>query len=125
MRLAAMPLRATSARSRCARGIILTRYAMCRFEFRKELLGIAPMSVPGLLAALADAFTSIGAGCNVKQSLIGSSILYDSLGLAIHRKHHGPLALFELLHEIPRAAAECGERLNVLGDIEHTASYNY
>src|ERR1039457_4985904 len=98
---------------------------MGRFEFGKELLGIASVSLPGLLKALADAFTSIGAGCNVEQSLIGSSILYDSLGLALHRKHNGPLALLELLHKVPRAAAECRERLNVLGDIEHTASYDY
>src|ERR1035437_3574316 len=107
------------ARSRCARGMILTRYAACGFEFSKELLGVTPLSSLGLLQALADAFSSVGAGSDIEQALIGSRILHDGFSLALDREHDGPLALLELFHEIARAAAESGQRLNVFRDIKH------
>jgi hypothetical protein len=69
--------------------------------------------------ALADGFEYIGAGGHVQQALIGFGILDDGLGLALNRKHYGPLAFLEMPHEIPGSAPKCRERLNVLGDIDH------
>jgi hypothetical protein len=100
-------------------GMILIRYAMRGFECCEELLGVAALSLLGLLNALADAFVSVGAGCDIEQSLIRSGILDDGFGLALHSEHHWPLALLEVLHKIPRSAAKRRERLNVLGDIKH------
>src|ERR1035437_2248016 len=104
-------------RSRSARGMILTRYSMRGFEFGEKLLSVAPSSLPGLQQSLANPFASVGAGGDVEQPLIGSGILDDGLGFALHCQHHGPLAFLELLHEIPGAPAKSGERLNVLGDV--------
>src|ERR1035438_2158313 len=113
------------ARSRSARGMILTRYSMRGFEFREELLNVAPLPKPGLVQALPDSFASVGAGCDVEQPLIGSGVLDDGLGFALDCQHHGPLAFFELLHEISGAPAKSRERLNVLGDVKHMAASNY
>jgi len=63
------------------------------FEFREELVGVAALSSLGLLQALADAFASVGAGCDIEQPLICPGILDDGFGLAFHGEHHGPLAL--------------------------------
>jgi hypothetical protein len=99
--------------------MIFIRYAMRGFEIREELLGVAALSLLGLLQALSDAFVSVGAGRDIEEPLIRAGILDDGLGLTFHREHHRPLALFEVLHEIPRSAAKRRQRLNVLGDIEH------
>ena len=95
--------------------MILTRYAVCGFEFGKELLGVAPLSSLGLLQALADAFSSIGAGSDIEQALIGSRILHDGFSLAFDGEHDGLLALLELLHKIARAAAESRRVPNAWG----------
>jgi hypothetical protein len=57
---------------------------MSGFEFGEELLGIATLSTAGLLQTLANSFASVGAGCNIEQSLIGSGILDDSRGFPFH-----------------------------------------
>src|ERR1039458_1550758 len=99
--------------------MVLTRYAVCGFEFGEEFLGVAPLSSLGLLQALADAFSSIGAGSDIEQALIGSRILQDGFSLAFDGEHDGPLVLLELFHEIARAAVESGQRLSVFRDIKH------
>src|SRR5579872_3901498 len=108
-----------AARSRSARGMILTRHAMRGFEFGEELFHVTALALLCLFKALADAFASVGLGCDVEQALIGPSVLDDGFGLAFDGEHHGSLALLELLHEVAGTAAEGGERLDVLGDIKH------
>src|ERR1035437_1186077 len=114
-----------ASRSRPARGMMLIRYAMLCPELGKERPDGSPFSAACFIDPLANGFVYVGAGCDVEKALIGGRILDDGLSLAIHREYHGPLALFELTHKIPRAASKCRERLNVLGDIEHLASTHY
>jgi hypothetical protein len=78
-----------------------------------------------VIKPLLDSFVYVSAGGDIQKALIGSGILHDGLGFPLDREHYGPLAFLELPHEIPRPAAECGERLNVLGDIQHRASYDH
>ena len=59
------------------------------FEFGGELLGVAPFSLPGLLDALSDTFTSVGAGRAVEQTLIGLHGLYDQFQVS----HDFPIRL--------------------------------
>ena len=81
------------------------------FEFREELLGVATLSSLGLLQSLADAFASVGAGCDIEQPLISSGILHNGFGLAFHCENDWPLTLLEVLHKIPRPTAKRRERL--------------
>src|ERR1035438_8562602 len=101
--------------------MILTRYAVRGIGFGKEVLGVAPLSSFGLLQALPDAFSSIGAGSDIEQALIGTRVLHDGFSVAFDGEHDGPLALLELFQKIARAAAESGQRLNVFRDIKHWA----
>src|ERR1017187_435717 len=106
-------------RSRSARGMNLSLYAMSSFEFGKKILGVAPFPLPCLLQALADAFAGIGASRDIEQSLIGFCVLYDCRGSAFHGEDYRAFALSELFHKIAGAATERGERLNILGDVQH------
>jgi hypothetical protein len=76
-------------------------------------------SVGYVITALTDAFHGVGIGRNVEQALIGVGILHDSRCFALHRKHHGALALLELFHEVAGTSAEGCQRLDVLGDVQH------
>src|ERR1700723_2892150 len=109
------------ARSLCARRVILTRYAMRGFEFGKEILDVAAFAPLCLAEALANALTGIAAGSEVKEALIGLGILNHGNSLASHREHNGAFALLELLHEVAGPAAESGQRLDILRNIEHAA----
>ena len=68
-------------RSRSARGIILTRYAMRGFEFGKEFLHVSTFALLILYQALANAFASVGEGGDVEQQLsvicVEHGFLYD------------------------------------------------
>jgi hypothetical protein len=72
-----------------------------------------------VIKALTDTFRGVGTGRNVEQALIGLGILHDSRCFALHRKHHGALALLELFHEVAGTSAEGCQRLDVLGDVQH------
>ena len=82
-------------------GMNSTRNSMSGFEFSEELLSVSPVSLPGLVQALANSLAGVGAGRDVEQPSISSGILDDGLGFALYCKHHGPPAFLELLHKIP------------------------
>lgn len=86
--------------------MILTRYTMHGFELGEELFGIESQPLPGLLQALTDPFARIGTGGDIEQAPIGLRILQDGRGFAFHSKHHRAFALFDLLQEFARTAAE-------------------
>src|SRR5216683_6615481 len=91
-----------SARSRSARGVMLTRYAMPGFELFEKLPCRPDLSFPRVLQPLTDAFFCVGAGGNVEQALISSGVLHDGFCLSFHGKHHralAPLKLFRLKTE--------------------------
>src|SRR5580698_7222238 len=102
------------ARSRRARGMILTRYAMRGFEFGEEFLDVAALAPLCLAEALADARGGVGAGGDVEESLIRLGVLNHGGRLAFHREHNGAFALLELLHKVAGPAAESGQRLDIL-----------
>src|ERR1035437_3677021 len=106
------------ARSRSAREVMLTRYAMLGLELVEKLPRRADLSFFRVLQSLADTFLCVGTGGNVEQSLIGVGVLHDGCGLPLHRKHHGTLASFQLFHEVAGPAAERGQRLDVLRDVQ-------
>jgi hypothetical protein len=83
-----------------------------KYVFRR-----ASTSMGYVIKPLPDAFHGIGAGCNVKQALIGFCVLHNRRCLPLYRKYYGALALFELFHKVARPAAEGGQRLNVLGNV--------
>src|SRR6478609_9642327 len=84
------------ARSRSAREVMLTRYAMGRVELVEKLPCRLEFSFFRVFKALTNSFLGIGLGGKVEQMLIGFSVLNDRRGLAIHRKHHGAFAFFQL-----------------------------
>ena len=68
--------------------------------------------------ALPDSLKRIGLCGNVEQALIDFRILHDRFRFSIHCKNQRFLRLFEMLHELPWIAPECGHRLNVFLDVE-------
>src|ERR1019366_10442457 len=94
------------ARSRSARGIMLTRNAMLRLELGKKFPSGSSLPAARFFEPLADALVHIGLRGDVQQALIGLGVLHDCLSLALDREHHGALALLELLHEIAGATTE-------------------
>ena len=92
---------------------------MSGFELRKELLCVPASTLIRLLQALTNSFVSVCFGCYVKQRLIGICVLDNCSRLAIDRQHHWALALLQLLHELTGAPSECGDRLRILGNVQH------
>src|SRR5216684_1902143 len=88
-------------RSRWARGMILTRYAMRGFEVRKEFRGVAAQPGPRLSQSLADSFASVSMGGDIKKPLIRFRILHNRCSLALNGQDDRPLIFFEQLHELP------------------------
>src|SRR6266540_1378833 len=95
---------------------------MLCFELSKELFDVTAFPALGLFEALTDAFIRIGAGRDVEEALIGLRVLHYRGSPALHRQYDGALTLPELFHEVAGAAAERGQRLNILGDVEHGMS---
>src|SRR5260370_23967064 len=79
------------SRSRSAREVMFTTYAMPGFELGEKLPHGPSLSFFRLVQALADAFLRISVGGNVEQALIGFGVLHDGRRLPLHRKHHGPV----------------------------------
>jgi hypothetical protein len=114
--------RKSETKSRSAREVMLTRYAMRGFEFAEELLRRPGSSLAGVFQSLTDAFSRVSLRGDIKQALVSLRILNDSRSFAVNGQHNRTFALFDLLEEFARSAAEGGERLNVGGDIEHEGS---
>lgn len=68
--------------------------------------------------ALSDTLKCIGLCGDVEQALIGFGILDDCFRLSVDRKNQRFLRFLELLHELPRIAAERRHRLNVFFDVK-------
>src|ERR1700722_12112179 len=107
------------ARSRSARAVRLTRYAMRGFEILEKLPRRPDFPLFCILQPLPDALLGIGIGGNIEQPLVRLGILHDGGGLTFHRKHHRSLILLELFHEVAGPATERCKRLNILGDVDH------
>jgi hypothetical protein len=73
-----------------------------------------------VLKPLADTLNRVGLRSDVEQALIGFSILHNRFRFAVNGKNQRPLGFLEALHEFSRIAAECGHRLNVFLNVEHT-----
>jgi hypothetical protein len=69
--------------------------------------------------ALPDSLKCVGLRGDVEQALIGFGILDDRFRLSIDGKNQRFLRFLELLHELPRIAAERRHRLNVFFDVKH------
>ena len=89
------------------------------FEIHEKLPRWPELPSLCVLQALTNTLLGIGARGDIEQALVGLSILYDSRRLPLHGQHHGALGFLELLHEVAGSAAECGQRLDVVRDIEH------
>src|SRR5579863_6426113 len=108
------------SRSRTARSISLTKYAMLGAEFFQGPSRGFVSAALQVLHALANALAGIGAGGDVEEPLIGPGILHHRLGFTVHGNDHRAFALLELLHEFAGPPAEGSERLNVLLQIERS-----
>src|SRR5216684_4798754 len=73
-----------SARSRSARGPMLTPYAMLGFEFLEELVYWPHPSLSRILQTLPDTFLSVGAGGDIEQALICLRVLNHRCSFAVH-----------------------------------------
>jgi len=89
------------------------------FECGEEFLDVKAFAPLCVVEALADALAGVGAGSEVEEALIGLGVLNHSGSLAFNREHNGAFALLELLHKIAGSAAEGGQRLDILRNIEH------
>jgi hypothetical protein len=90
------------------------------FEFGKEFLHVSTFALLGFFEALANAFASVGKGGDVEESLIRLGILHNSGGLASDREHNRPFGFLKVFQKVARPAAEGGQRLDILCDIEHS-----
>src|SRR5271165_2418524 len=88
-------------------------------DFFESLARRPGAALGDVIKPLADSLMDIRLGGDVQQTLVGLRILDYGFGFAFDREHHGPLGLLKLFHEVARAAAERGERLDVLGDVKH------
>jgi hypothetical protein len=70
---------------------------MAAAELGEYLFSWPSPTVSDVVQALPDRFVNIGSSGDVEQSLIGLSVLHDSLSLAVDGQHYWPLALLELL----------------------------
>ena len=98
--------RYTWARSRWARAVRLTRYAMLGFEAVEKLPRWPDLPLFRVLQPLPDALLLIRAGGNVEQALIGFGVLHDGRDLPFHREHRRALAFFQSLHKVARTARQ-------------------
>jgi hypothetical protein len=73
-----------------------------------------------VLKALADSLKRVGLSRDVEEALIGFGILHDRFRFAVNGKNQRPLGFLEMLHEFSGIAPECGHRLNVFLNVEHT-----
>src|SRR5216684_1647236 len=106
--------------SRRARSANLTRYGMVAPKHLQCFTGGTHTTLLCVFEALPDALKCSGLCGDVEQALIGFRILHDRFRLSIDRKNQRLLRLFEMLHELPWIAPECGHRLNVFFDVKHT-----
>src|SRR5208283_2251406 len=72
------------ARSRSARAVRLTAYAMRGFEVREKLPRRPELALLGVLQALTDSLLGIGTRCDVEQLLVGCGVLHDGRRPALH-----------------------------------------
>jgi hypothetical protein len=93
---------------------------MSGFKLGEELSKRPSSASCGVTQALTDSFTGVGLGRNIEQPLVCFRILDDRSSLSLDSEHHRPLTPLELLHEVAGAAAKRRERLDVLGDVEHS-----
>jgi hypothetical protein len=98
---------------------------MPRLELSKEIANGPAFSATRFFESLTDALPGIGAGSDIKKALVGLRILHDRGGLPLHRQYYWTLASVQLLHEVTGAAAERGQRMDILRDIEHDSAFLY
>src|SRR5229473_1220834 len=106
--------------SRKARLVSLTRYFMDAAEHFQSFTRRTYAAFLYVLKPLTDTLNRVGLRSDVEQALIGFSILHNRFRLAVNGKNQRPLGFLEALHEFSRIAAECGHRLNVFLNVEHT-----
>jgi len=97
--------------------MILTRYAILGFKFRKELFDVAAFPLLGLFQALADSLENLRAGADVEQALVSLGVLHNRRRFTLNGQDDGALALLELFPKVAGAAPEGGPRMDVLGDV--------
>src|ERR1700745_49288 len=105
--------------SRRARSASLTRYRMVAAERVQSFTRGTHATLLYVFDTLPDSLKCVGLGGDVEQALIGFGILNDGFRLSIDGKNQRLLRFLELLHELPRIAAECRHRLNVFFDVKH------
>jgi len=106
------------AKSRCARAVMLTRYAILGFKLVEKLSDWSCTAMCYVVEPLANTFLSIGARGNVEQTLIGFGVLHDRCSFAVNREHYRAFGLLELFHEVAGRPAKCSQRLNVTSDVQ-------
>src|SRR5271168_988925 len=92
---------------------------MLNIEFREKIARGACAAFADVFQSLANSFARVGCRCDVEQPLVGFCILDNGGGFALHCEDYRALAPLELFEEVRRAAAEGGQRLNILSEIEH------
>jgi hypothetical protein len=80
----------------------------------RPLAALGPVFQP-----LAERFVDVRPGSNVQQPLIGLRILYHGSGSAFNRQDNRALTFAQALHKVRGIAAEAGQRMDVLGNVEH------
>src|SRR6266849_2876276 len=106
--------------SRKERPVSLTTYFMDAAEHFKSFARRTDAALFYVLKTLTDSLKRVGLRRDVEEALIGFGILQDRFRFAIDGENQRPLGFLETLHEFSRIAPECGHRLNVFLDVEHT-----
>jgi hypothetical protein len=78
-----------------------------------------------ILNALLNAFIRIRSSSDIKQALVGLGILDNDLGSSIDGEDHRTASVLQVLHRLGRLAPKVRQRLNVLGNVQHTSSIEH
>src|SRR3984957_12552294 len=111
------------ARSRNARSVISTRYAMLTAERFQRFPRRPDAAFSHILAALPDAFLGVCLGCDIEQTLIGCGVLHHRRGLAVDRQHHWAFGFLEVPEHLRGMVPKRGQCLDVPRDVDRRCSH--
>src|SRR5580698_8959909 len=107
-------------RSRPARVVSSTRYAIFGAYFVKYFAGRPRPAFPGVFKALPDAFFGAGFRQQIQELLVSSGVLDDRFGFPVDSEDYRPPGFFKALHELSRITPESRHGLDVFGNVEHS-----
>jgi hypothetical protein len=112
--------RNSSRRSRAARFVSSTWYAVLTADFVEDLAGWSGPASGNIFETLADTLGRIRLGSDVEQTLVGNSVLDNQFRLAVNGEEHRSTRGLEALHRFGRLTPKVSQGPNVLSNVNHS-----